>query len=243
MKRMLIKISYDGTDYHGWQLQPNAVTVQETVENALEKLMGAKVRVAGCSRTDAGVHANEFCFHLDCEEKFPENAFLFGLNSLLPSDIRVIACSCQKNDFHARYNAKGKRYIYRMYLGKENPFLSRYSLFLQKAPNIRLMNKFCKRIVGKHDFAGFASSGRTVEDTVRTVKKCSVFKKRNELYFVIEADGFLYNMVRILAGTALFVGYKKLKFTVADDVFASCDRSLAGDTLAPHGLILDEVFY
>lgn len=243
MKRMLLTISYDGTAYHGWQVQPNGITVQETVQNALEKMMGTRPSLTGCSRTDAGVHAEEFCCHLDCEDHFPDNAFLKGLNSLLPSDISVVACREVASDFHARYNAKGKKYVYGMYTGTPNPFLSRYNLHLEKKPDIGLMNEFCKTVIGFHDFAGFSSSGRTVEDTERTVTECRVVEQDNRIFFEVSADGFLYNMVRILAGTALAVGYGRLSPDCASLIFETQDRSLGGDTLASHGLILKKVYY
>ena len=115
MKRMLLTISYDGTAYHGWQVQPNGITVQEKLQDCLEKLMGTRPKITGCSRTDAGVHAEEFCLHFDCDDCFPEGAFLKGLNSILPNDISVIGCKQVNSDFHARYNAKGKTYAYGMY--------------------------------------------------------------------------------------------------------------------------------
>lgn len=243
MKRMLLTISYDGTAYHGWQVQPNGITVQQTLQDALEKLLGTRAAVSGCSRTDAGVHAREFCVHLDCEDNFPDNAFLKGLNSLLPNDITVISCCEVSSDFHARYNAKGKQYVYRMYIGALNPFNSRYMLHLEKTPDIYLMNQFCKGIVGTHDFAGFSSSKRTVKDTVRTIIECEVSLVNEYVYFSIKGDGFLYNMVRILAGTALAVGYNRLNFDCYKDIFLTQNRALAGDTLPAHALFLEKVYY
>ena len=243
MKRMLLTISYDGTAYHGWQVQPNGITVQQTLQDALEKLLGERVAVTGCSRTDTGVHAKEFICHIDCENHFPENAFLKGLNSLLPNDICVINCVQVANDFHARYNTKGKTYIYSMYTGAPNPFESRYKLHIEKMPDTDLMNKFCSGIIGTHDFAGFSSSKRTVTDTVRTVTECNVYAKDNSIYFKVTANGFLYNMVRILAGTVLAVGYQQLKPDCYIDIFKTKARNKAGNTLQPQGLILDKVYY
>ncbi len=243
MKRMLLTISYDGTAYHGWQVQPNGITVQQTMQDALEKLLGERPAVTGCSRTDAGVHARKFTCHIDCKEKFPENAFLKGLNSLLPNDIAVIDCREVASDFHARYNAKGKKYIYSMYTGAQNPFDSRYMLHLENLPDISLMNEFCKGIIGTHDFAGFSCSKRTVEDTVRTITECCVKKDGNKIYFEIRGNGFLYNMVRILAGTALAVGQKRLRADCYNDVFKDNDRSKAGDTMPAFALMLQEVYY
>lgn len=243
MKRMLLTISYDGTAYHGWQVQPNGITVQQTLQEALEKLLATNVSVTGCSRTDAGVHARKFACHIDCENNIPDNAFLKGLNALLPNDIAVIDCREVSSDFHARYNALGKKYIYNMYVGTPNPFDSRYMLHLEKMPDISLMNKFCSGIVGTHDFSGFSSSKRTVEDTVRTITECCVTNDGNYIRFEIQGNGFLYNMVRILTGTALAVGYGRLDFDCYNDVFKNNDRSKAGETLPAVGLILDEVFY
>lgn len=243
MKRMLLTISYDGTAYHGWQVQPNGITVQQTLQDALEKLLGERVAVTGCSRTDAGVHARRFACHIDCEDRFPENAFLKGLNSLLPNDIAVIACREVASDFHARYNALGKKYVYSMYTGALNPFNSRYMLHLENTPDVDLMNRFCEGIVGTHDFAPFSCSKRTVEDTVRTITECFVRKDGNKIYFEIKGDGFLYNMVRILAGTTLAVGQKRLAPDCYNDIFKYNDRSKAGETLPAFALILDKVYY
>ncbi len=243
MKRILLKISFDGTNYHGWQVQANAVTVQGVLNRALAELLGVPTGVTGCSRTDAGVHAREFACHLDCADNIPPEAFLRGLNSILPDDIAVTYCQEVENDFHARYSASGKKYVYGMYTGVKNPFSERYFLHLESVPDIALMNDFAKKIVGEHDFYGFSSSGRTVEDTVRIISDCSVKSKDDKIYFSVTGNGFLYNMVRILAGTALSVGYGKLKSDVADSVFLKRDRALAGDTLPPNGLFLEKVLY
>ena len=243
LKRMLLTISYDGTRYHGWQVQPNGITVQQVMQDSLEKLLGTRPKLTGCSRTDAGVHAKMFCCHLDCEDNIPENAFLRGLNSLLPNDIAVNDCKEVESDFHARYNAKGKTYVYRMYAGVTDPFLSRYALRLDSEPDITLANEFCKTVIGKHDFYGFSASGRTVEDTVRTVSECTFTKEDNIYCFNITANGFLYNMVRILAGTMLDVSYGRRDVLCAKSVFEKKDRFLAGVTLPPQGLFLKKVHY
>lgn len=240
---MLLTIAYDGTAYHGWQVQPNGVTVQQTLQDSLEKLLGKRVSVTGCSRTDAGVHAHMFCCHIDCDDHFPDNAFLKGLNSLLPNDISIINCRQVSPDFHARYNAKGKKYIYSMYTGNLNPFDSRYMLHLDKLPNVQLMNQFCKGIVGTHDFAPFSSSKRTVDDTIRTVNECIITTQNNYIAFEITANGFLYNMVRIIAGTALAVGQNKLKPDCYNEIFSSGKREKAGDTLPAFALSLKKVYY
>lgn len=243
MNRYLIKIAFDGTSYHGFQVQPNGVTVQSTLMEALKKLTGENATVTGCSRTDAGVHAREFYFHTDISLNLPQKAFIKGLNSLLPDDIKVLGAKKTENTFHARYNVSNKTYEYGFYLGKEDPFLHRYYLHLDKEPSVKLMNKFCKSIIGTHDFCGFSSAKRTVLETVRTVYKCKTRIEDNKIIFSITADGFLYNMVRILAGTALAVGYGRLPIDTANKVFSTNNRSLGGDTLSPKGLFLTKVIY
>lgn len=244
MKRILLTISYDGTAYHGWQVQQNAVTVQETMQDALERLLGKRPALTGCSRTDAGVHAREFCCHLDCEDNIPHAAFLRGLNSILPDDVAVIGCRDVAPDFHARYSAKGKNYIYRFYCSKiTDPFLSRYAMRLEKEPDINKMNEFCRSLIGKHDFAPFCSSGSSVVDTVRTVTECYMTEDGGLPALSVSADGFLYNMVRIITGTALAVSEGRLDVNCAEEIFSSCDRSKAGETAAPQGLFLNKVFY
>ena len=244
MKRILLTIAYDGTNYHGWQIQPNAVTVQEVLQTATEKLLGKQTPVTGCSRTDAGVHANEFCCHLDCAENLPDSVFLRGLNAVLPYDIAVKKCETVAKDFHARYNAQGKTYVYKIFNNSlKDPFLSRYVWQIERPLNTDKMNDFCKNIVGTHDFYGFSASGRTVCDTVRTVSECFVERKDDLVSLIITGNGFLYNMVRIIAGTAVDVSDGKLSPDCAQKVFASRDRSLAGITAPPTGLILEKVFY
>ena len=244
MKRVLLTISYDGTAYHGWQVQPNGITVQQVLQETLEKLLGKKTGVTGCSRTDAGVHAKEFCCHLDCDDNIPDDAFLRGLNSCLPSDIAVKAVKMVANDFHARYNAAGKEYVY--YINnsrKKDPFLSRYSWTVERTLDIDKINEFCRKIIGKHDFYAFSSSGRTVEDTIRTVSECFAEKNGDIIEFHIKADGFLYNMVRIIAGTAVEVSLGRIPIDIIGEIFTSRRRDMAGITAPPEGLFLEKVFY
>ena len=244
MKRILLTISYDGTAYHGWQIQPNGITVQEVLQNEVSCLLGKKTDVTGCSRTDAGVHAREFCCHLDCDDSIPFDAFLRGLSSRLPQDISVTACREVDKDFHARYNAKGKTYVYNILNSKiKDPFLSRYSWRIERPLDINKMNLFCERIVGKHDFFAFSSSGRTVEDTIRTVKECFVEKNGDTVTVKVTADGFLYNMVRIIVGTAVWVSDGKINPYDTQKIIDSKRRDLAGITAPANGLFLNKVIY
>jgi len=244
MKRILLTLSYDGTDYHGWQIQPNGITVQQVLCDSLKTLLGVETAVTGCSRTDAGVHANEFCCHIDCADNIPHNAFLKGLNSILPNDIVVKSSKEVAADFHARYSAKGKEYVYRTFNEKDaNPFYLRYALPLRRELSFDKVNHFCKSIVGKHDFAPFSASARTVEDTVRTVYDCKLVKEGNFSNFYISADGFLYNMVRIIVGTAIDVSDGRLSENCAEEIFASNKRDSAGKTAPAKGLFLNKIFY
>ncbi len=240
----MLKISYDGTAYHGWQVQPNGITVQQVLCEKLGTLTKENVGVTGCSRTDAGVHANEFYCHFDVEHVLPVSAFIKGLNAVLPDDIAVLDCTKVSDDFHARYSAKGKEYIYKFYDGETpNPFLKKYVLSVPNKLNDELMSEFCKQIIGKYDFCGFSSSKRTVQDTVRTVSSCEVERQGDILCLKITADGFLYNMVRIIAGTALDVSKGKISNDEVVEIINSKRRERAGATLPPHALYLNRVFY
>ncbi|MBE6797959.1 MAG: tRNA pseudouridine(38-40) synthase TruA [Ruminococcaceae bacterium] len=244
MTRFLLKISYDGTAYHGWQVQPNGITVQQIMCEKLSELTKERISVTGCSRTDAGVHANEFYCHFDTEHALPEIAYVKGLNAILPDDIAVIACRKVASDFHARYSAKSKEYIYKFYDGDvPNPFLKKYTLSVPVKLNIDLMAEFCEKMVGTYDFSVFSSSKRTVTDTVRTVQSCSVAREGDVVTLKIAADGFLYNMVRIVAGTALDVSNGKIKNADIIDIINSKQRERAGATLPPHALYLNKVIY
>ncbi len=244
MKRMLLTISYDGTDFHGWQVQPNGITVQETLQNSLEDMLGVRPDVTGCSRTDAGVHAKMFCCHFDCDGRVPTRAFVKGLNSLLPKSIAVLSCKEVDRDFHARYSSKGKTYVYKILNScVPDPFIMRYVWQIGRGLDLDKINSFCREIIGTHDFSGFSSSGRSVTDTVRTVQNCSCVRDGDMLLFEITADGFLYNMVRIIVGTAVGVSDGKINISDINRIFNSGDRSLAGITAPPQGLFLYKVLY
>ena len=232
MPRYLLKIKYMGTAYHGWQVQPNGITVQQILGDALKKITKQDIAVSGCSRTDAGVHANEFYSHFDTKDNFTKSALVQGVNALLPDDISVLDAKEVDNSFHARYNAKGKTYVYKFYDGEiRDPFLTKFTYFTATKIDENKMNQFCKKIIGKHDFIGFSSSKRTVVDTVRTISECFAKREGDIVSLFITADGFLYNMVRIIAGTALDVAYGKIAVENIDSVINSRDRKMAGPTL------------
>lgn len=244
MKRILLTISYDGTAYHGWQIQQNAITVQSVMCDALEQILKKRVSVTGTSRTDAGVHAREFTCHFDCEDNIPPQAFLKGLNSVLPDDIAVTDCREVSSDFHARYDAVGKTYCYNIYnSSKKDPFKLRYAWQIERPLDIEKMNAFAEKIVGTHDFYAFSASGRSVEDTVRTVKECRVVRDGDYVKIIVSANGFLYNMVRIIAGTAVAVSDGKVAPSDISAAIEAKNRDALGITAPAQGLFLEKVHY
>ena len=245
MRKLLLKICYDGSDFCGWQVQPNGITVQETICTALSDLLSENVGVTGCSRTDSGVHANEFYCHFTTENaKIDEKGFVGGLNVRLPDSVSVLECMTVSDDFHARYSAKAKQYIYKMYLSNvRSPSFDRYALRISNPLDIKAVTEFCSYLIGTHDFKAFSASGRNYDTTVRTITDCSIEFKDGIYIFSITGDGFLYNMVRIIVGTALFVYDGKIKPQDIPEIMSKGDRSFAGPTAPPHGLYLNKVFY
>lgn len=244
MKRVLLTICYDGTAYHGWQTQPNGITVQQVLCDQLSLMLGKKTDITGCSRTDAGVHAKMFCCHLDCDDNIPDEAFIRGLSSRLPNDISVLDCKRVADDFHARYDALGKIYRYNILNSNiKDPFLERYSWRIERKLDIDKMNEFCKEIIGTHDFYAFSSSGRTVTDTVRTIKECKVDKNGDMVTLSVTANGFLYNMVRIIVGTAVGVSDGKINPSDIRNILEEKKRENAGVTAPAKGLFLEKVIY
>lgn len=244
MKRLLITIRYDGYNYHGWQVQNNAVTVQEIVQNAIEKVFQKRLDVIGCSRTDSGVHANMYCFSVDTDMNISCENVIMALNTFLPNDVAAYDCRKVNLDFHPRYNCVSKKYVYKIYNGKyRNPFYDRYAFWYKYDLDVEYLNKEIQAFLGTHDYSGFCSIKSDVEDTNRTIYNCSV-KRENELViFEVEGDGFLYNMVRIMVGTMLFIAQGKIKEGELTSIINSCDRKKAGKTAPPNGLYLDNVNY
>lgn len=244
MRNLLLTLRYDGADYHGWQVQNNARTVQSVFQEALEKVLGERPDIKGCSRTDSGVHARRFCVSMKTEKRIPCEKLIPALNVNLPEDIAVISCREVGEDFHARYSAKGKRYVYVIHNSPvRDPFLSRRALEHKTRLDETEMDRAAQFFTGTHDFAAFCSAGSKVTDTVRTVSLAHVHREGDMVYFTVAADGFLYNMVRIMTGTLLEVSAGKIKAEEMPDIIDSLDRSRAGVTAPPWGLYLDEVFY
>ncbi len=244
MNRYLLKISFDGTDFHGWQVQNNAITIQQVLCEKLGEMFKNRINVTGCSRTDAGVHATEFYCHFDSPTTISEEGILKGLNSVLPQEISVFSCKMVSEDFHARYSARYKNYIYRFFDGDIiDPFSARYSYKVPVKLNEDLMNQFCQELIGTYDFEAFSSSKRTVEDTVRTITEASVKREGDFVILSVTANGFLYNMVRIIAGTALYVSAGKINPIDTKKLILNKSRSLLGPTAPPKGLFLNKVIY
>ena len=245
MRKLLLKISYDGTNYCGWQVQPNGISVQQKICEALMDLLGKKTDVTGCSRTDSGVHANEFFCHFTTENNSIDcRGFVGALNVRLPDDISVMYCYEVSDDFHARYNAVGKTYIYKLhYSATKAPFKDKYSLRVSKRLDVEKIKSFCNNVIGTHDFEAFSASGKSVDSTIRTIYNCDFTANGDDYIFSVSGNGFLYNMVRILVGTALAVSDGRINPNDFNSIIESKNRSAAGKTVPPHGLYLNKVFY
>jgi len=240
----MLTLGYDGTEYHGFQRQENAVTIQEIIETAIKKVTGETVSITGCSRTDAGVHAMEYVCNFRTESSVPADKFCFALNSFLPDDVSCMA-SCEVDmDFHARYSAKSKTYTYTIFNAPHrNPVLCRFAWHYPIKIDIEKMKTAAKAIVGTHDFTAFMASGGQQKTTVKTVNFLNITTDENRIFIEINADGFLYNMVRIIAGTLVYAGVGKLSPEEIPDIIENGDRVRAGITAPPQGLCLKKVFY
>ena len=242
--RVFIKIEYDGTDYCGWQIQPNQITVQEEIEKAIEKLTGEKCSVTGSGRTDSGVHALGQIAHFDTSSTIPANKFANALNQYLPNDIKVLESWQVEDSLHARYSAKKKTYQYNIYISRHaRPLYDRYFARVEYALDVDKMSEACKYFIGKHDFACFLASGSEVKDTVREIYSAEVKRVEDKITFTVCGNGFLYNMVRIMVGTLVKVGQGKLAVEEVGDILASKSREKAGFTMPPQGLTLIKVEY
>lgn len=236
---------YDGTFYHGFQRQKNGLTVQECLETAVKKLTGEEVNIIGCGRTDAGVHALNYTANFLSGTKIPAERLPLALNAYLPHDIRVFeACDADEN-FHARFSATGKTYIYRIVTGNVyNVFLKNYSWFYPGKLDFEEMEKAARHFLGTHDFKAFMAAGSPRKTTVRTITELKLSKKgEDEIEIEITADGFLYNMVRIIAGTLVYAGCGKIEESEIPDIILSGDRVRAGITAPPEGLALKQTYY
>lgn len=244
MRNVKVIMAYRGTAYHGFQRQENAVTVQEVVEGALSKLLNTPTVIAGCSRTDTGVHAKEFCFSFQTERELPARNFIRGMNGYLPEDISVLSCEDVPDDFHARYSCKAKEYMYLIHNSEsKNPFAEDLELLYRGKMDIELMQKAASYLVGRHDFKSFCSTHTDKINTERTIYYINIEKSGDLVKVLVKGDGFLYNMVRIIIGTLLYVNEGKIKADDIPEILLAGNREMAGRTAMPHGLYLNRVFY
>lgn len=244
MRNIKLIIEYDGTKYAGWQIQNNAITVQEIVQNAIRLIIKENVKLIGSSRTDSGVHALGFVANFTTKSKIPSYKFKDAINSKLPEDIVILESEEVDSDFHSRYNCTGKTYVYTI-LNSNNPVAigRNYSYHYKYSLDIELMKQASKYIVGKHDFKSFMKSGSSVKTTIRTITQLDIEKNDNFINIIISADGFLYNMVRIIVGTLIEVGRNKLKPEEVRQILECKNRTRAGMCVPPQGLCLKEVRY
>lgn len=240
----LLTLSFDGSLYHGWQIQNNAVSVQQRVQEAVSSLFDTQLAVTGCSRTDTGVHANTFCCNFRTDKSIPEAKIISGMNAYLPDSIAVRCCRTVPETFHARYDCTAKEYRYIILNSNVRDPFNVGRVLLYKYPLDALMlNEQAQDYLGEHDFSAFMASGSGVKSTVRTVYGCSVERTDREVVFTVRANGFLYNMVRIMVGTLLDISSGKIEQGKIKDIILSCDRSNAGATAAAEGLYLNRVWY
>ena len=237
-------IQYDGTAYHGWQIQAEDITVESELTKALERITGEAVKLTGCGRTDSGVHAMSYVCNFHTNSQIPVERYPYALNTYLPQDIVCKNAEIVSDDFNSNRSAKAKRYVYRIYNSDiPDAFFGRYSWQYKYALDIAAMKNAARAFIGEHDFIGFASSGFTVKTTVREIYSLDVEKNGDMITIDVCGNGFLYNMVRIIAGTLAYVGSGKIDDDKMEEIIESKCRERAGITAPAHGLCLKEVYY
>ena len=244
MKNIALRLRYDGSRYHGWQVQKNAITVAQTMEEALAKVCGERVKLTGCGRTDAGVHALRYCanFHSDCT--VPVDRMPLAVNSRLPDDIAVVDAVEVPDDFNAIGSCVKKEYVYKILNSRiSDPFLADRVCFYPQRLDISLMQAAARAFEGTHDFKAVRSEGTQTKTTVRTVYWCRVEKDGDLITVSICANGFLYNMCRAMVGTMVYASYGKLIPEEIPALLEKRDRRLTGPTMPPQGLYLNRVWY
>ena len=244
MKRIKAVLEYDGSCYHGFQIQKNALSIQGTIESSIEKLIGHRVPIIAAGRTDAGVHALGQVIAFDTDSSIPVDKWQFALNSILPADIRVISSCEAESDFHPRFQALDKKYIYYIYRQQRGKvFCGPYAYCNLENLDIQAMQQACKQLLGRQNYKSFCASGSSVKNFERHIKECQLSQKDPFIKLEILADGFLYNMVRIIVGTLLEVGRSSIKPEYIKEIIQAQDRNQAGPTAPPQGLYLHSVNY
>jgi tRNA pseudouridine38-40 synthase len=244
LRNIRLTVSYDGTAYHGWQRQPNALTVEEVLTGAIGRILDHEVKLYAGARTDAGVHAMGQVVNFACGKPIGCEALAKGVNSVLPRDIRVRDAGDVDASFHARYSAKRKTYVYCILNRRVNsPFLGRYVLHFPFALDIGDMRRAVRLVVGEHDFSAFKKKDEAYRSTVRRVLRAGVARRGDVVYVIIEATGFLRYMVRNIVGTVLDVGEGRRAWTEVGEILAAGQRERAGAPATAHGLFLREIVY
>lgn len=244
MRNIKITIEYNGANYSGWQKQKLEKTIQGCIEAAIKKLTGEEADVIGSSRTDAGVHARGMVANFKTNSRIPGDKFSDAINTKLPADIAIIKSEEVEEEFHARYCSLGKTYSYTIINRREKVALERnYVHHAHETLDINKMKEACQYFIGKHDFKAFKTEGSSVKTSVRTIKELYIVNEGEKIKVFITADGFLYNMVRIIVGTLIRVGNGKKTPLDIVDIIANGDRSKAGPCVSPNGLILEKVYY
>ena len=241
--RTVLTIAYDGAPYHGWQVQKNAPSVQKTLQEAICAITGEERTVTGCSRTDAGVHALEYVCHTE-KIDIPNERLPQALNAHLPPSVSVKRARTADENFHARYSCIGKEYLYKIYNSRiRDPFSVGRALFYPEPIDVEALSFVSEELCGTHDFRAFMAQGSKIVDTVRTVRHCTLSRNGDFVYLTVSADGFLYNMVRIMAGTLYETAIGHIPPDSIPERLASRNRRLMGRTAPPEGLYLNRVFY
>ena len=243
--QILLTIAYDGTAYAGWQIQDNALAVQEVIEDALFKIYKTPCPLKAASRTDAGVHAHgqRASFFIQ-KQNIPLDKLPIVINSYLPTDIAVRDASIVPDDFNPRFCAIRKTYEYKIYNNKTpDPLIRRYCAYERRPLDIQFIKEAARYFIGEHDFAAFKAAGGSTKTSIRKISDCNIKKTDDIINLSITGSGFLYNMVRIIAGTLLYVGLGRIIPNDIPKIISSKDRKMAGKTMPPEGLTLVEVFY
>lgn len=244
IRNIALCLRYDGSEYHGWQVQKNEISVAQTVEEAIAKVTGEHVRVTGCGRTDAGVHALRYCANFRSETRIPIDRIPLAINSRLPEDIAVLDAVEADESFNAISSCIKKEYIYKILNSNiRDPFLQRRVCFYPQSLDIELMQRAAKAFEGTHDFRAVRSEGTQTKTTVRTVYWCRAEKEGDIITVSICANGFLYNMCRAMVGTMVYASYGKLLPEDIPALLEKGDRRLTGPTMPPQGLYLNRVWY
>jgi len=240
----MIEVEYDGTNYSGWQIQTNARTVQEQITKAIKLVLKEDVKMNASGRTDAGVHAKGQTANFFLEGSIPTNRIANAINSFLDTDITILNAREVPMNFHARYSAESKKYLYRIYNSPTRSSLHRnYSYHVTHKLNLAHMELASKQLIGTHDFRAFMSNKSSVTNTVRTIYSINFDKSNNNISVSFHGNGFLYNMVRIIIGTLVQIGSGKRPIDDLKRILESKDRRNAGHTAAPQGLFLEKVYY